>query len=210
MRLGPILQAIVTVPELAPAAAWVESTLGLTLAARGRFPREVALTLGAPAWVDAPCMALGLDAAEALLLLVEDPTVPPESPTQGWTGLGLQRPGAAAVCRGLGLEWILSDGAPGLVSATLTTSEPLVSRGYYQGLGALPPRSAAPWILPLCGGELRLESTAVTGDRPDRRLTLVLARGSASAVLPGPAAHGQGSGGEWFLLRAAPVQPEVP
>lgn len=212
MRLGPILQAIVGVPALAPAAAWAEFTLGLSVTIRGRFPREVALTLGALALVEAPCLTLGGPDAPGLLLLVEDVAGTPATgqPASGWCGLGLRRPGPAAVCRGLGLDWTLADGPPALMSATLASAARALSRGYYRGLGALAPSAAQPWRLPLRAAELHIEASSSTV--PDAASAaglraLVLGRGSPSALLPAPDAHGIGPDGEWLLLRSAPIVP---
>lgn len=212
MQLGPILQVIVAVPALAPAADWAESALGLVLTGHGRFPRETALTLGSTALVDAPCVALGAATAPALLLLVEAPAAAAPA-AGGWTGLDLRMPEAAGTRRGLGLDWSLASGAPALLAATLCTADPRSARGYYRGLGAAAP-AQSPWQLPLREGCLRLQAQAVDRrtDGADavagRPLALLMTRGSVSATLPAPAAHGCGGDGEFLLLRDAPVLPE--
>lgn len=210
MRLGPILQAIVAAPALAPAADWAESALGLVVTRRGRFPRETALTLGSTALVEAPCVSVGLPAAPALLLIVEEPAASSSVLATGWRGLSLRRPGASAERVGLGLHWTLLDGEPALVAATLSCAAPAVSRGYYRGLGAQAPTAVASTRLPLREAELVLEPVTASADseeipRPLR--VLVVDRGSPAALLPAPDAHGVGPDGEWLLLRAAPIRP---
>lgn len=213
MRLGPILQAIVAVPALAPAIGWVESALGLVVTGRGRFPRETALTLGSTALVDVPCVAVGLPSAPELLLLVENPAASSSLvPALGWSGLSLSRPGASASVVGLGLHWTLSDGEAALVAATLGSAAPAVTRGYYRGLGAQAPSAIAPERLSLRGAELvivdaALPSPSAASDVPPALCALVLGRGSATALLPAPDAHSVGPDGEWLLLRAAPIRP---
>ncbi|MCU0756224.1 MAG: hypothetical protein MUE46_14040 [Xanthomonadales bacterium] len=211
MRLGPILQVIVAVPELGPAVVWADATLGLAVTARGRFPREVAMTLGSPALVDAPCVMLGGQGAPAVLLLVESAALP--GSLRGWTGLGLQMPAADDACAvGLGLAWTLSAGPSALIAATLSSADPASARGYYRGLGSGAPVPAAPWTLPLRDGVLRLQVAAPDPVPADARsaghpLALILARGSAMAELPAPPAHSLGADSEWLLLRESPVLP---
>lgn len=209
MRLGPILQAIIAVPELASAASWAEATLGLALTARGRFPREIALTLGAPALIDAPCVSAGVPLAPDLLLVVEAPAVTASPmPVRGWSGLGLRRPGTSASVIGLNLCWTLSDGQAALTVATLSCAAPAVSRGYYRGLGAQASTTPAATILPLREAELVLKPVSTSELVAGGTLqALVFDRGSVSAALPAPDAHGVGPDGEWLLLRAAPIRP---
>lgn len=213
MRLGPILQVLVAVPALAPAVVEAESALGLSMTAQGRFPREVALTLGATALVEAPCLTLGREAAPFLLLLVEDAgrmTMSDDAP--GWVGIGLDRSGPGAVVDAFGLRWTLSDGPPALVEAIVASTRPAITRGYYRGLGAASPASASPWRLPLRdGGQLRIEAPRAEpssqAQPPAFGRALVLGRGSADAARSAPDAHAVGPDGEWLLLRAAPIRP---
>lgn len=209
MRLGPILQAIVAAPALAPAADWAESALGLVVTRRGRFPREIALTLGSTALVEAPCVSVGLPSAPDLLLIVEDAAaVPVPVPAAGWSGLSLRRPGAVAASEGLGLDWTLSNGEPALLAATLSCAASAVTRGYYRGLGAQAPSALAPERLPLREAELVIVDAASSTPAVNAAglRALVLGRGSAAAVLPAPDAHGVGPDGEWLLLRSTPIR----
>lgn len=216
MRLGPILQVIVAVPVLAPAVSWAASALGLSVGCTGRFPREVALTIGATALVEAPCQALGLAGAPALLLLVE---VPPEvwglPERRGWVGLGLRGPKAADRIGGLGLRWTRSAGEAGVDSVSLAVSDLLRARGYYRGLGAGSAESQAPWNLSLRDGLLELlpadsspAHAATPFGPPGCPIALVMTRGSDAASLAAPLAHSHGVDREILLLRDTTVQPE--
>lgn len=216
MRLGPILQVIVAVPELAPALSWAASALGLSVGVCGRFPREVALTIGSTALVEARCQALGMAGAPALLLLVEaPPEVSALTEARGWIGLGLRGPGTAGSVAGLGLLWTRSAGAVGIDTVSLSVSDRAHARGYYRGLGAGSPERLAPWTLPLGDGVLHLlPADSPQGGfadplaPPGRPIALVMSRSSAVASLSAPAAHSHGADGDILLLRDSTVLPE--
>lgn len=216
MRLGPILQVIVAVPDLAPAVAWAASALGLQPGAPGRFPREVALTIGSTALVGAPCSALGGAGAPALLLLVEAPSeIGAARAPRGWTGLNLRGPAAAGSGVGLGLRWTRSEGEVGFDGVSLSVQDRATARGYYRGLGAGTPDRLASWTLPLRDGLLQLlpvESSRAQAanpfEPPGCPIALVMTRGSEAASLRAPAAHSHGADGEILLLRDSTVLPE--
>lgn len=216
MRLGPILQAIVVVPELASARDWALVELELAVTRTGVFPHADALTLGARGLSAQPCLTLGTAAAPGLLLLVEDAAAGdfPETPCRGWSGLQLQRPGPVRDGAGLGVRWSLVDGPASLTAVTLSTLEPAPARGYYQGLGTQAPRASMLGTLPLHQAVLQIQQlpeagvrAVGAGHRPAGLLAVLMGRGSASATLSAPSAHSEGADGEWLLLRDQPILP---